>query len=188
MAVRAHAKVSVIGVALVALGVLVAAPVSSAFATSGTATLTGGSLSMATPAVVTFAATLNGAAQVAPSTQVFDVSDNTGSGSGWNITLTSTTFTGSAGPLSTAATTDTGASGACDASITCVLGTNSGVSYPVTVPAGTTAPAAIKIQGALANTGLAGQTWTHNMALAIPATARFGAYFSTWTYSLVSGP
>jgi len=90
--------------------------------------------------------------------------------------------------LSNTATTDTAAVGACDASVTCVLGNNAGTTYPLTVPAAPTAPTAIKIQSALAGTGLAGQTWTHSMALAVPASARAGSYASTWTYSLVSGP
>jgi hypothetical protein len=56
------------------------------------------------------------------------------------------------------------------------------------VPAAATAPSAIEIQTAAANSGLAGQTWTHTMSLAVPAVARAGTYSSTWTYSLVSGP
>ena len=180
---------SAAGAAVAAAALLVVMmPAGSAFGTSGTATLTGGTLSMNPPTVVGFAATLNGTAQVAPASQAIDVLDNTGSGLGWNVTLTSTTFTVGANSLSTTATTDTAAAGACDATITCALGTNTAISYPVTIPAAATAPTAIKIQSALAGSGLAGQTWTHTMALAIPAVARAGAYLSTWTYSLVSGP
>jgi hypothetical protein len=172
-------------------GLLIAAlPVTSAFAsgTTGTATLTAGTLSMNAPTTVGFAATLTGAAQVVSASQAIDVLDDTGSGAGWNITLTSTTWTSGANSLATTSTTDTAANGTCDVVSACVLGNNASISYPLVVPAGTTAPTALKIQSAAAGTGIAPQTWTHTMALAIPAAARAGAYTSTWTYSLVSGP
>jgi len=143
---------------------------------------------MVAPTVVGFAATLNGSAQVVSSPQAIDLLDKTGSGLGWNITLTSTTFTSGGNLMSNTATTDTAAVGVCDSTIICALGTNTGVTYPLVVPAAVTAPTAIKIQTAAAGTGLAGQTWTHTMALAIPASARSGTYTSTWTYTLASGP
>ena len=172
-------------------GLLIAAvPVSSAFAsgTAGTATLTGGTLSMNAPTTVGFGATLNGTAQNVNSPQAIDVLDNTGSGTGWNVTLTSTTWTSGGNTLSVTGTTDSAASGACDVVSACTLATNTAITYPVVVPAGSTAPTAIKVQDALDNSGIAPQTWTHTMVLAIPAAARSGVYSSTWTYSLVSGP
>jgi hypothetical protein len=162
---------------------------SSAGTVPGTTTLTAGTLLMTLPSTLTFTGTLTGADQVLSATQAIDVLDNTGSGAGWNITLTSTTFTSGTNTLATTAATDFAApSSACDASVTCVLGANTTASYPVTVPAAVAAPAAIKIQAATVGTGLGGQTWTHTMHLAVLASAHAGIYTSTWTYSLVSAP
>jgi hypothetical protein len=186
---RRSARKSVFAVAVAAGALLVVAgPAGAALASTGTATLGAGTLSMSAPSTLAFSATLTGAAQAVTAPQAFDVVDSTGSGSGWNITVTSTTWTSGSNTLATSSTTDTAASGACDATITCTLGDNSATSYPVTVPAAATAPSAIEIQTAAANSGLAGQTWTHTMSLAVPAVARAGTYSSTWTYSLVSGP
>jgi hypothetical protein len=170
---------------------MVALPASSAFAvpgTTGTATLTAGSgFGMEAPASVDFSATLDGVAQAALDNQTFDVADNTGSGSGWNITVTSTVFANESNSLAADGTTDTGIqSDQCDVDSACSIGDNS-VSYPVTIPAGVDAPA-IEIQNAAVGTGMAAQTWTHQMSLAVPATALAGSYSSTWTYSLVSAP
>ena len=172
------------------VGVLIGAQ--PAGATSGTAALAAGSLAfLSSPATVSFSATLSGTDQTVNASQVFDVSDATGSGAGWNITATSTTFTtggGSPKLLSTSATTVQAApSVACDAGTTCTVATTS-VSYPYTLPAGSTAPTATKVFNASANTGLGNETTTFTFRLSVPAATSAGTYTSTWTYSLVSGP
>lgn len=168
-----------------------ASPTLEASATSGTATITGASLSfVSTPATVSFADTLNGLNQTATASQALDIGDATGSGTGWNVTATSTTFctSGSAHCMSTSATTiQSGPTVACDASSTCTTATNS-VSYPYTLPAAGTAPTATKMYNSAANTGMGNQTVTATFTLAIPANTYAGSYTSTWTYSLVSGP
>ena len=171
--------------AVAAIG-LAAAPLG---ATTGTATISAGSLAFASAVPnVTWSATLNGLDQTASTNQAMDVSDATGSGTGWNITATSTTFTAGAHTLSTSATTLTGApTVACDASSTCALATNS-VAYPYTLPAAGTAPTATKLFNAAANTGMGNQTVTPAWKLSIPASTFAGTYTSTWTISLVSGP
>ena len=163
-----------------------------ALGATGTATIAAGSLGFAsTPPNVTFSATLNGLDQTVSTTQALDVGDATGSGTGWNITATSTTFTtggGSPHLLSTTATSLTGApSDACDASATCTLATNS-VTYPYVLPAAATAPTATKVYNAAASTGLGNQTVTPTWRLSVPANTFAGTYTSTWTISLVSGP
>jgi hypothetical protein len=176
------------GVALAAVVVLVNPASASAATATGTATFTGGTLSFTSPATIAFPATLTGAQQNVTASQAFDVSDNTGSAAGWNITATSTTWTAGANTLSLTGTTDLSASGACDVAAACTIGTNAPLTYPVTIPAATVAPTAVKIQTAAAGTGIAPQTWTHSMQLAIPANAKAGTYTSTWTYSLTSAP
>ena len=160
-----------------------------AVATSATATLTGGTLGfVSAPASTGFNVTLSGLNQVVTSTQTFDVGDATGSGSGWNITATSTAFTTGAKSLAnTSVTVQAVPTVACDSGASCTTATN-GTSYAYSLPAGATAPTATKIFSSAANTGLGNQTVTLVFSLAIPANAFAGSYSSTWTYTLVSGP
>ena len=159
--------------------------------TSATASINAGSLAfVSSPTTVSFSDTLNGTNQTATSNQAFDVGDATGSGTGWNITATSTTFatSGNTHTLSTAATSVPSApSIACDATVTCTQATNA-ITYPYVLPAAATAPTATKLWNAAANTGLGNQTVTSTFDLAIPANTYAGSYSSTWTYSLVSAP
>ena len=163
-----------------------AAPVGAATAT---ANISAGSLAfVSAPPNVTFNDTLNGTNQTVNANQALDVSDGTGSGAGWSITATSTTFTTGSVTLSTSATTVQSApSSACDAGSACTLATNS-ISYPYTLPAGASAPTATKVFNAAVNTGQGNQTVTVTWQLAIPSTTVAGTYTSTWTISLVSGP
>lgn len=160
-----------------------------AVATTATATLTGGTLGfVAAPAATGFSVSLTGADVTSNSTQTFDVGDATGSGSGWNITATSTTFTAGSHTLpTTAVTVQSVPTVACDSGASCTVATN-GTSYPYTLPAGATAPTATKIFSSAANTGLGNQTITLGLRLSVPANAFAGSYSSTWTYTLVSGP
>ena len=117
------------------------------------------------------------------------MSDATGSGAGWNLTATSTTFATGGGPTlaTTSTTVQSGPTRACDSGSTCTLATNS-VTYPYTLPAGASAPTATKVFNAAANSGEGNQTVTVTWSLAVPATAVPGTYTSTWTISLASGP
>jgi WxL domain surface cell wall-binding len=186
---RATTRLAVVGCTAVA-GILtvLSAPSALADTVPGTATLTGGSLAYVPPTAVAFTATLNGANQDVTAAQALDIRDNTGTGAGWDVTLTSTTFTAGSDTLPDTSVTDLSAAGACNAGVTCTLADNSTAVYPVSIPAGTTAPTAVRIQAAAIGTGLSAQTWTHAMNLRVPSNARAGTYNSTWTYSLVSGP
>lgn len=176
-------------VALIAVSTALAAAAPNAGATSASAALTAGSLAFVSAAPsVSFSGTLSGADQTLSATQALDIGDATGSGAGWNITVTSTTFTAGTHTLSTSATTLTSAPAmACDTGASCATATNS-VSYPYTLPAGSTAPTATKLFDAAANTGMGNQTVTPTWKLAVPASTFAGTYNSTWTISLVSGP
>ena len=162
------------------------------FASTATVAVSAGTLAfVSTPGNPGLSAiTLNGTNQNSVGTLPMDVGDNTGSGAGWNITMTSTTFT-STTPAATLATTATTAvatpTDACDASVTCTLATNA-ITYPYALPAAGTAPVATKIYNAAANTGMANQTVTPTFHVAIPANTLAATYTSTWTISLVSGP
>jgi len=179
---RLLSAVLLAGAVLVATGL-------PAVAVTATATVTGGTLGWVTaPANTGFTVSLTGKDLVPTATQTFDVSDATGSGTGWNVTATSTTFTTGSKTLSpTSVTVQAVPAVACDSGASCTSATN-GISYPYTLPAGATAPTATKIFGAAANTGLGNQTVTLVFSLAIPANTFAGSYSSTWTYSLVSAP
>jgi WxL domain surface cell wall-binding len=187
-AARGAGRVIAAATAACAIGLLAPA---SAGATSATATLTAGSLAfVSAPPAVTFSATLDGSNKTPTATQALDIGDATGSGAGWDITATSTTFSCCAGghTLSTSATTIQSApSLACDASTTCTTASNS-ITYPYTLPAGASAPTATKIYNAATNSGMGDQTVTPTWQLSVPASTFAGTYTSTWTLSLVSGP
>jgi hypothetical protein len=148
---------------------------------------TGGSLTLTPPATVTFpSSALSGKDKTATITGGFTPNDQTNSGSGWNITGTSTTFTTGAQSLPTTATQITAASAA-TASQNCSLPTNS-ITYPVTLPAGAGPPTAVKLYNAAANTGGGPSTVTLTFGLTIPAKTYAGTYTSTWTFTIGSGP
>lgn len=167
-----------------------AAPTASA--ATATASVTGGSLAFinGTPGNVTFpGTTLDGTDKTTTQTQDFNVNDARGTGAGWNVTATSTTFTSGGNTLPTTATTVASTPPvSCDAGISCTTATTSGVSYPYTLPAAGVAPTATKLFNASASTGLAAQTFTPTWQVAIPASTIAGTYTSTWTFSLTSGP
>jgi hypothetical protein len=118
------------------------------------------------------------------------VNDATGSGTGWNVTITSTTFsTGGGTPktLSTSASTTTGVTSLCSGGTTCTNPTNA-IGYPLAIPAGATAPTAVKLFNAAANTGMGSFTITPTNQVSIPANTFAGTYTSTVTVAVVSGP
>ncbi len=170
-------------------------PAASQAATTASVTLSAGALAFinSTPAAtLTFpTTTLNGANRTITTTLPFDIGDATGSGLGWNVTATSTTFTSTTHTLPTTATTvQTAPTATCDVGATGCTTATTTVTYPYTLPAAATAPTATKLFNASANTGLGNQTFTPTWTLAIPANAIASAtaYTSTWTFSLVSGP
>ncbi|MBV9604778.1 MAG: WxL domain-containing protein [Solirubrobacterales bacterium] len=146
-----------------------------------------GGLSFTPPAAVSWPSTaLNGRNQSITTPLTLAPNDQTGSGAGWNLSATSTTFTSSGHTLPTAATQITAAS-ASSAGGTCSLPVNQ-ISYPVTIPAAATSPAAVKVFDAAAGTGAGPATVVLTTSLSLPANARVGTYSSTWTLTLASGP
>ncbi len=185
-----HTK-PLIGACMASLSALaLAAP--RAGATNATATLTAGSLGfVAAPTAVAFPSTaLTGLNLTLTAPETIDIGDATGSGLGWNVTATSTTFTAGTNTLPTSATTIASAPSvpACDSNSTCSPATVAGVTFPYSLPAEKTAPTATKVYAATAGTGMGDQTLQPTWSLAVPSKANAGAYTSTWTISLVSGP
>jgi hypothetical protein len=179
----------VLGVLAAGAALVVCVP--GAGALTATAALSSGSLGfVSTPPDVTFAAALNGKDRTVTATQAIDVDDATGSGAGWNLTATSTTFSAGAHTLATTATTINAAPAvACDAGVTCVTARKTAlVTYPYTLPAAAVAPTATRMFNSNVNRGMGAQTLTPTWRLAVPANSYSGTYLSTWTLSLISGP
>jgi hypothetical protein len=151
---------------------------------------TGGNLAISSPASAAFpGVSLDGENQAATTSMELIPDDETGSGDGWNIDLTSTTLTNAGEEtLPTTASNVTGvASLVADPSGSCSLPTN-GETYPITVPAGATAPAAVDIYNAAAGTGEGANDVTLDFSITVPGYAYDGSYSSTWTYTIASGP
>ena len=146
-----------------------------------------GSLNVTPPSSFSFAGvTLAGTDTTSTATPAITVDDETNSAAGWNLDATSTLLSTGTYDLPAAATTLTSATSALGTG-GCSIATNA-VTYPVTIPAGVTAPTAIKVYDAAANTGLGPETVTLHLGLAVPAKTYAGTYSSTWTLTVASGP
>ena len=168
----------------------VAAPAALAASATVTGNISAGSLSITTSATPSFSVTLDGTDKTGTYTVPSVVTDATGSGAGWNLTITSTQFsTGGGSPktLATNVSTLTGVVNSCVVSTTCTDPTNS-VGYPVSVPAGSTPPTAAKYFNAAAGTGAGKFDNTPSVSVAVPANTQAGTYTSTLTLAAVSGP
>jgi hypothetical protein len=146
-----------------------------------------GGLSFTPPATVSWPSTvLTGRDRSITTPLTLSPNDQTGSGAGWNVTATSTTFTSGGRTLPTTAAQITAAD-VSSATGTCSLPVNQ-INYPVTVPASASAPAAVKVFDAATGTGAGPVNVVLTANLNVPGNARVGAYSSTWTLTLASGP
>lgn len=163
----------------------------SSSGTTGTVSVASGPLSASTAAQPKVTLKLNGHDQSVTYTLPIAVTDATGTGNGWNLTITSSQFAAGNGnqarTLSTNASTLTGVVSACVSGATCTNPTNA-VAYPLIVPAGPTAPTPVKFFDAGANTGMGAFTVTPSIGVSIPANAYSGNYTTTITLAVVSGP
>ena len=178
---------SIFGAALAAL-TLVTTAAEAANVTS-TGTVTGSVLSAATSATPSFSANLDSGDSTQTYTVPLTVQDTRGTGAGWNLTVTSTTFTtggGSPQTLATTASSLTGVTSSCSTG-TCTNPSNA-QTYPISVPAAASAPTAVKFFNTTANNGMGRFTVTPTVGVTIPQNAFAGTYTSTVTLSIVTGP
>jgi hypothetical protein len=146
-----------------------------------------GGQTLTTPASVAFpATTLDGLDKMISATAPLTVVDATGTGAGWNVSGTSTTLASGGNTMPTDATSIV-AVGMSPTGANCSLPTNS-VAYPVTLPAAATPPTATKLFNAAVGTGVGGTNLVMTADLAFPSATHVGAYTSTWTLTLSSGP
>jgi hypothetical protein len=158
--------------------------VQAASAASSTATLTGGSLTITSPASnFSYPSTqLTGDVFNLTSSFAVGVNDATGSKAGWKLMATID------GPLTDPAGDIIPASGHTILNVLITPGTgtapdNSSMSYGTAIPT-----TAAKVFSAAVNTGKGRSTETFNTQLAIPADAAAGDYSALMTVSIVSGP
>lgn len=172
---------------------LVTSTAAFADSTPGTEVVNGaGSVTESISSPTIPSATLAGVDQSINYTLPITVVDATGTGNGWNLTITSTTFTtggGSPHTLATNASSIESVDSSCVVGSTCTDPSNA-VSYPLALPAGASAPSAVKFFSADADSGLGKFTITPTISIAIPANtyASSSGYSSTITVAVVSGP
>jgi hypothetical protein len=176
---------------LIVVGLLLPAISTPALADSPviTGTATAGSLNVLVPSTYSFGGTVGGTALF---NMLFSASDLTGSGNGWNLTITSTPFatSGNTHILPTTASTITGVTATCTTAGSCSNPTLSSynVTTPVAIPAAVTAPTAVKFFNTNSSTGMGVYTLTPAVSVAIPTGALIGSYTSTFTITISSGP
>jgi hypothetical protein len=165
-----------------------------------------GTLTLASPSSLAWAAEENGTDQSSvdevPADQTLTVNDSSGTGSGWNVTVSATTFSSGSHTLpdtgrlefngSTSSVIAATPSAACVGS--CVLPVDT-TTYPVSIDTAASSPDAFTIYDASAGTGtgvvtLGGPIATHPIGwwIQVPGSAYAGSYTSTLTLTLVSGP
>jgi WxL domain surface cell wall-binding len=133
---------------------------------------------------------LNGQNQMVNYSLPVSVTDATGLGGGWSLTITSTQFSTSgttAYVLSASASSIVGVSVSCGTSSQCTNPTNA-IGFPQPVPAAMTATQPLKFFQAMPNTGLGIFTIMPMISISIPGNTYAGIYNSTATLAVVSGP
>ncbi len=167
----------------VAVAALVSAAAATASTLTATATITGAAgISLNLPSSPSISDTLDGTDQTATYAPVLGLVDARGSGAGWNMTISATSFSDGAGHT-LAPGTVTGVAQACHSGSSCTLGTSSGITYPLTI-SGTAA----KFFNAALNTGLGKVDVTPTVSVAIPGSSYAGTYTSTVTLVTATGP
>ncbi len=174
---------------------------------TGSLGVTGSTLTLTSPSSQTWSETLNGLDQSLVDTvagdQQYTVNDATGTGAGWHVAMSATTFTNSSHILPNTGTLSTNGSVSSIAgtsaptatcSATCTLPTNT-TTYPVAITTAPTSPTPSVIYDTSAATGL-GQVVIGGSAAAdpagwwlqVPASVYTGSYVSTVTLEVISGP
>ena len=174
----------VAGAAIAAMAVVGSPLTASADDTTASVGVVAGSLSLLSVSNVDFGTvSQDGTDHTLNASGSYDVSDASGSGAGWHLSVIATPFDDGAGHTLPAASTDS-ASSACDGGSACSLASNL-VGYPLTLPddgSDTT------FFDANAGTGMGNQTATVNYSEFVPLTQPGGAYSATWTITLSSAP
>lgn len=170
-------------ISVVAAVALVTATAALAGTLTATATVSGtAGVSLNLPSNPSISDTLDGTDQTVSYAPVLGVVDARGSGAGWNLQISATTFSDGAGHTLAPGTVSAAAQ-ACHSGSSCTAATNSGITLPLTIT-GTAA----KFFNAAANTGLGKVDVTPTVQVAIPGNTFAGTYTSTVTLAAATGP
>ena len=169
--------IGLVAVALVASAVAAASTLTATATVSGTA-----GVSLNLPSNPSISDTLDGTDQTVSYAPVLGVVDARGTGAGWNLTISSTTFSDGSGHTLAAGSVASAAQ-ACHAGSSCTAATNSGITLPLTL-SGTAA----KFFNAAANTGLGKVDVTPTVNVSIPGNSYAGTYTATVTLAAATGP
>ena len=170
-------------ISAIAAVALVTATAALAGTLTATATVSGtAGVSLNLPSNPSVSATLDGTDQTVSYAPVLGVVDARGSGAGWNLQISATTFSDGAGHTLAPGTVSAAAQ-ACHSGSSCTAATNSGITLPLTI-SGTAA----KFFNAAANTGLGKLDVTPTVQVAIPGNTFAGTYTSTVTLAAATGP
>lgn len=161
---------------------LAAATAALAGTLTPTATISGAAgMSMNLPSNPSISSTLDGSDQLVSWSALLGIVDARGTGPGWNLTVSATTFSDGGGhtfaPGSVASV-----SASCLGGSACTGATNS-ITYPLTL-SGTAA----KFFNAGANSGMGQVNVTPSMNVTVPGNSYAGTYTSTVTLAVASGP
>jgi hypothetical protein len=172
---------------VITLGFAVLALVATTAALAGTLTATAtvsgtAGISLNLPSNPTITDTLDGTDQTVSYAPILGVIDARGSGSGWNLQISATTFSDGSGHTLAAGQVSSVTQG-CKAGSTCTVGTSSGITYPLTIGG-----VAAKFFNAALNTGLGKVDVTPTIEVSIPGNAYAGSYTSTVTLAAATGP
>ena len=115
------------------------------------------------------------------------VIDARGSGSGWHLSITSTSFSSSNGQLPNNASSIRGVSASCGTHSTCTNPMNS-ISYPLVIPADRTPPPPVKFFNATVRSGLGKFNLVMMVNVTISSSAKSGTYTSTIFLTIANGP
>jgi hypothetical protein len=169
-------------VSLIAVIALALAATAAAGTITATATISGtAGVSLNLPSNPSFTDTLDGTDQTVTYAPVLGVVDARGTGAGWNLSISATTFSDGSGHT-LAPGSVTAVAQACHAGSSCTAATNS-ITYPLTI-GGTAA----KLFNAAVSSGLGKVDVTPTVAVSIPGNTFAGTYTSTVTLATASGP
>ena len=170
-------------ISVIAAVALVASAAALAGTLTATATVSGtAGVSLALPSNPSITNTIDGSDQTATYSPVLGLVDARGSGAGWNLTLSATSFSDGSGHT-LAPGTVTAAAQACHSGSSCTAATSSGISYPLSL-----STTAAKVFNAALNSGLGKIDITPTVEVAIPGNAYAGTYTSTVTIAAATGP
>jgi hypothetical protein len=169
--------------ALIALATLSVTSLAAAATFTATATLTGSTgFGLSLPANATLSTTLDGSDQIVTYAPLLGIVDGRGSGSGWNLSIASTTFSDGTGhtlaPGEIASVAQS-----CHNGTGCTPAVTQGITYPV--PIGSTAT---KFFNAATGTGLGNLDVQPSFDVIVPGNAYAGSYDATLTLAIASGP